>query len=127
MLEAPVMDCQETGVRFAGSLKNDGIEVEVLLRFSEVNSPMWRPRASEGRLDATSLGLVIAQKAAEDLGVSVGDTITMTHPVVGGPALFSLKDSQLPGLGIHPDRKSTRLKSSHKPNSYAVFRLKKNK
>lgn len=83
-------------------MKNDGIEVEVFLRFTDFNSPLWRPTAIEGRLDATSLGLVIAQKAAEDLGVSVGDTITMTHPVVVGPALFSLKDSQLPVLGIHP-------------------------
>ena len=102
VLESPVLDSQETGLRFAGILKNDGIEVEVFLRFTDFNSPLWRPTAIEGRLDATSLGLVIAQKAAEDLGVSVGDTITMTHPVVGGPALFSLKDSQLPVLGIHP-------------------------
>jgi putative ABC transport system permease protein len=102
VLESPALDSQETGLRFAGILKNDGVEVEVFLRFTDFDSPLWRPTAIEGRLDATSPGLVIAQKAAEDLGVSVGDTITMTHPVVGGPALFSLKDSQLPVVGIHP-------------------------
>ncbi|MCH8310638.1 MAG: FtsX-like permease family protein, partial [Chloroflexi bacterium] len=102
VMESPVLESTETGLRFGGLLTNGDAEVEVFLRFTDFDSPLWRPTAVEGRLDATNPGLVIAEKAAKDLGVSVGDTITLRHPVVGGPALFSMKETRLPVVGIHP-------------------------
>ncbi|MCH7800178.1 MAG: FtsX-like permease family protein [Chloroflexi bacterium] len=102
VMESPVLESTEAGLRFGGLLTNGDAEVEVFLRFTDFDSPLWRPTAVEGRLDATNPGLVIAEKAAKDLGVSVGDTITLRHPVVGGPALFSMKETRLPVVGIHP-------------------------
>jgi putative ABC transport system permease protein len=100
--ESPVLESTETGLRFGGILTNGDQEVEVFLRFTDFDSPLWTPTAVEGTLDATKPGLVIAEKAAKDLGVSVGDIVTLRHPVIGGPALFSMTDTQLPIVGLHP-------------------------
>ena len=45
---------------------------------------------------------MIARKAAADLGVRVGDEITVRHPVRRGDA-FDLADTRVPVVGIHPN------------------------
>src|SRR2546430_8679422 len=50
----------------------------------------------------------------------IRDLDIQSHPAVGGPG-----GERAPGLLDGPDRKSTRLNSSHSQISYAVFCLKK--
>jgi putative ABC transport system permease protein len=51
--------------------------------------------------DVTRPGVVIARSAADDLGVSVGDEVVLTHPL-GTADGFSTTSSRLPVVGIHP-------------------------
>ncbi len=94
----------EPGLRTFAALSapGSGEEMDALLRFIDFDSDIWTPTAVEGSLDADRRGIVIAQKAASDLGVDVGDPIILTHPVREGLTSFSLQDTTLPVLAIHP-------------------------
>ena len=46
---------------------------------------------------------MIAKEAAKDLGVDVGDTVTLRHPSRTGPADFSFESTVLPVIAVHPD------------------------
>ncbi len=94
----------EPGLRVGGSIASDqdAEGFDVLIRFMEFDSDIWTPTAIEGALDSQTRGVVLAKKAASDLGVTVGDEITLTHPVSEGFASFSLRETRLPVLAIHP-------------------------
>jgi putative ABC transport system permease protein len=63
--------------------------------------PVWHPTFESGSLPAGRSGLVIARRAAEDLGVGVGDAVTVEHPVPTGTGTFRLVRTVLPITGIH--------------------------
>lgn len=71
-----------------------------LLSFS---SPIWAPTIESGRPPARGeAGIVIAEKAAQDLGASVGDQISVRLPSLGGGRSGVTKVS-LTVVGLHPD------------------------
>ena len=94
----------EPGLRVGGSIASaqDAEGFDVLIRFMDFDSDIWTPTAIDGALDSQTRGVVIAEKAASDLGVAVGDEIILTHPVSEGLASFSLRETRLPILAIHP-------------------------
>ncbi len=102
--DADTIDAVEPGLRVFGSLSSPDSdeEFDVLIRFMDFGSDIWRPTAVEGSLDSAEPGLVIANKAATDLGVEVGDSVVLTHPVREGLTSFSLQDTTLPVIAIHP-------------------------
>ena len=77
-----------------------GHALALALTFVDPHSPIWRPSITKGRLEGA--GIVLAEKAASDLGVSVGDTLQLRHPsrISGGTALA---DSRVRVVGIHSD------------------------
>lgn len=99
---SPELKGTETGVRVGAFLTNGAEDVEVFLHFTDFDSPLWRPTAIDGALAADRPGLVIAEKAAGDLNLSVGDSVTLRHPVAEGPGPFTLRETQLPVLAVHP-------------------------
>ena len=94
----------EPGLRVFSSLSAPGTdeEFDVILRFIDFDSEIWTPTAMEGSLDTDERGVVLARKAASDLGVGVGDSVVLTHPVREGLMSFSLQDTTLPVIAIHP-------------------------
>lgn len=77
-------------------------EVETLLTGIDFRSRVWRPTTVRGTLRTDAPGLVIAEKAASDLGVDVGDTVALRHPVRSG-AGYRFEVSKLPVLAVHPN------------------------
>lgn len=65
----------------------------------DFDNDVWAPTITEGRADGA--GVVIAQKAADDLGVTVGDTVVVEHPMRQGAGLV-VAQTPLPVTGIHP-------------------------
>lgn len=102
LVDGGALASPEYGLRLSGTVRDNGDPIDVLLQFTDFESDLWRPNTSEGELTVGELGIVIAKKAAADLGVSVGDIVTLTHPERTGPASFRLQDTQLPVLAIHP-------------------------
>jgi putative ABC transport system permease protein len=89
-------------LRVGARLDPDGeTPVDVVLEVIDLDSDIWAPALASGRRPADSEGLVIAAKAAADLGVEPGDRITVEHPKAG-PDGISVVRTTIPIAGIHP-------------------------
>jgi putative ABC transport system permease protein len=71
--------------------------LEVLTYVLDMGHGMWSPTVSRG---SPTGGLLIAEKAARDLGVGPGDTVVLRHPQRVG-AGFRTVDTPLRVAGIH--------------------------
>lgn len=89
------------GLRLGAELARGTEEIDVALEFIDFGNDLWHPALRAGTLSPESPGILIAQKAADDLGVDVGDTLTVRHPQRVGEATFRIAASELPVLGIH--------------------------
>lgn len=61
----------------------------------------YMPAYVNATVFGVTLPLLATEKAAEDLGVGVGDTVTLEHPRREGLLAFRLVKSQIPVTGIH--------------------------
>ncbi|WP_083473280.1 MULTISPECIES: ABC transporter permease [unclassified Frankia] len=80
-----------------GASTGAGAGVNVLTYVFAYDHAMWTPRVTDG---GPTGGLLIAQKAAEDLGVEPGDTVTLRHPARVDGGLRTV-DTPLRVAGIH--------------------------
>ncbi|MXY20450.1 MAG: FtsX-like permease family protein [Dehalococcoidia bacterium] len=102
ILDLPGAEDVETSLRLGGTLSKSDVSFDVFLNFIPFDSRLWQPSITRGSLSTGTPGVLISEKAAKDLDVEPGDTLTVRHPVVGGQDLFSLQDSELEVIGIHP-------------------------
>lgn len=79
----------------------DPIQLDLAVRFVDFGSAVWTPTATEGSLSRGSPGIVLADKAARDFGVGVGDDVIVTHPALVDGA-FTYSTRTLPVAAIHP-------------------------
>ncbi|MCP5027243.1 MAG: ABC transporter permease [Actinomycetia bacterium] len=77
-----------------------GEPIELLLEALDFDNSVWAPTIENGIADPTQ-GIVIAEKAATDLGVGVGDRVSLLHPTVTATG-FAMVTSELPVGAIHP-------------------------
>jgi putative ABC transport system permease protein len=91
----------EPGLRLPASVVGPGGSVDVRLELIAADSRLWRPSFEEGGLDTGDRGIVLSRRAAEDLDVSVGDSITLHHPVRTGAATLGSADTRARVAGIH--------------------------
>jgi putative ABC transport system permease protein len=77
-------------------------ELDVMLQLLDMSSPVWNPavnsRANPGGLP----GIVLTEKAASDLGIKPGDTLTLNHLYRSGPLTFGFKKSKVRLVGLNP-------------------------
>jgi putative ABC transport system permease protein len=76
-------------------------DLEVQLEAIDLDSELWAPTFEEGGLGGDRSGLVLARKAADDLGVTVGDTVTLKHPARRGDGL-AVVQTPMRVAAIHP-------------------------
>ena len=81
-----------------GAEASEGIDLVV--RFVDFGSRVWTPTLSEGALSGGEIGIVLAQKAAQDFGVEVGDEVVVTHPVLQD-GKFTYETQTVPVSAIH--------------------------
>jgi putative ABC transport system permease protein len=76
-------------------------DVDVVLEAVDLESDLWAPTASDGSLPVDRPGIVVSRKAADDLGLAPGDTVTMQHIALeeGGLALVR---SPVEVAAVHP-------------------------
>ena len=108
IVEGGVLRVAEPGITLAADLYGRGEggpgseRLRVNLQFIDFENGDWRPTASEGALTTGVPGIVLARKAASDLGVGVGDSVTLTHPLRTDSGSFTLTSTSMPVLAIHP-------------------------
>jgi putative ABC transport system permease protein len=77
-------------------------QVDLILELIDFDNGMWTPTLTTGNRTAVATGgLVLAEKAADDLHVTVGDQIAVRHPRRVG-ASYELVTSQLTVAALQP-------------------------
>lgn len=75
---------------------------DVQLDVIDLQDGVWSPTAIEGSLASTAPALVLSRKAAEDLGVGIGDAVQFRHPFREGLG-YRWVTSEVPVGAIHPN------------------------
>jgi putative ABC transport system permease protein len=97
----PLFTRVEAGLALGGTLKRNGKSIDTLLELHDMQDAIWVPDLLEGLLPAEPQTIVLSEKAADDLGVGVGDTITLEHPLREGLLAFRLVETDVTVAGIH--------------------------
>ena len=70
----------------------------------DFDGPVWHPTVSEGVAPGPGeSGIVIAEEAARDLGVGIGDRVTLVHPVRAPGGGFAEASTPVEVTGLHPN------------------------
>jgi putative ABC transport system permease protein len=97
----------DAGLRLpATAIDSDGVEAfDLVLEVIDFDGDGWVPSIGRTVDIEPSAGIVIAEKAAADLGVAAGDVIAVRHPAKTSTGLlgFELVESDFVVSGIHPN------------------------
>ena len=96
-----VIGATQTSLRLAGTLGRGRRRLDAFVETVAAGGPLWHPTFRQGALPPAAAGLVIAARAAQDLHVRIGETVTVRYPVPSGPSSFQLISTTLPITGIH--------------------------
>lgn len=98
---AETVGAAEPSIRVGATVASERDEFDVLLEVLDLDGAMWTPTIVAGS-PGSGPGIVLAEEAAADLGVRVGDAITVRHPRRAEPSTFRLVDSSLSVRALHP-------------------------
>jgi putative ABC transport system permease protein len=78
---------------------------EVVVQLMDLDNDLWTPTIVKGGNHPAGgePGILITQKAARDLGVDVGDNVTLRHPYRESQHAWRLTQTPVRVIGIHPD------------------------
>ena len=93
----------EPGLTLEGTMIHRSKKLDVSVELLDLNSPLWKPTLKQGSRQSDVPGVLISERAAQDLGVKVGDTITLEHPSLGGQSGFQTGQTDVRVMGIHGD------------------------
>jgi putative ABC transport system permease protein len=100
----PGVEATTPSLRMGGTLIADGgARIDVQLEMLDLQNRVWHPTISSAARPGDLPGIVLAEKAAADLGVRSGDVITVRHPVrLPGETAFGSVDEPMRVIGLHP-------------------------
>ena len=98
--DAPAVGEIDAGLRLpvTALAAGPGEDLDLLLGLVDLDRAAWTPTIEDG---APGAGVILARKAASDLGVGPGDAITLRHPVRREDGSFALVESRTTVSGIH--------------------------
>ncbi len=76
-------------------------DIDVFIEVADLSDGMWIPTMARGEL-ASDGGIILSEKAAADLAVSVGDVVTLRHPQRAGLTSFAFVETEVPVMATHP-------------------------
>lgn len=96
-----LFDRVDPSLLLGGKLLHNGEELEIMLELYNMDNPIWVPKLIKGALTSDGPGIILSEKAADDLGLKVGDTVTLEHPRREGMLSFQLVRTGFEVIGIH--------------------------
>jgi putative ABC transport system permease protein len=112
----PQVATVDPGLLVAGVARTGGGEVDLAVESITADAG-WTPTLTAG---AAGGGIILAEKAAHDLGVTVGDPVTLEHPQVTSAGLRTVQTT-IRVAGLHPN--PMRMLAYLGPDSAAAFGL----
>lgn len=94
----PAVGSVEPGLRIPAVADPDGADIDLLVDVLP-DGARWQPTLVEG---SRSGGLLLAQEAAADLGVGVGDRVSVDHVQLTPTGLRTVRTT-MPVVGLHPN------------------------
>lgn len=103
ILRSPGVDRSATEIQVLGAVKEGDTSLDVVLSSFELQGFVWPLPISRGSsVDPTGApGIVLTTRAAENLGVAPGDTVTLHHPQRQGTS-YAFVDSPVTVVGTTP-------------------------
>ncbi len=99
---SPLVARVEPQLRLGSVAVTEGEEVNLQVQVLALDSPVWAPRMTEGAIQREREGIYLSELAARNLGVRVGDAITLRHPRLDIAAgTFTLVETEMEVLGLH--------------------------
>jgi putative ABC transport system permease protein len=96
----PGVAAHEVQLRLPGTLRQGKTSFDVYVTLAPYQAgAVWSPPITSGSLDSTVPSIVLTRKGAHDLHVSVGDTVTLRHPLREGLS-YTYVNSRLPVSAI---------------------------
>lgn len=100
--QSPVVGAADPALKIGGYLIHAGTTIETLLDLVDTESTLWRPSISSGAYPGEQPGLLLSERAARNLGVQPGDTITLRHPRRTGLLSYDWVETEVLVSGTHP-------------------------
>lgn len=101
---APGVETVETSLQIPVTMSSDRDSFEGAVALTDLRSPIWQPTIVDGSAPGPGEpGIVIAEEAARDLGVDVGDEIELSAPVRGPGGEYTQASTAVEVTGLHPD------------------------
>ena len=82
------------------TLRSKNTAFDATLELLDPTNDVWLPRITSGDFTPRS-GIVLAAQATEDLGLDVGDTVTLAHPFRTGPTSFRTATNNVEIVALH--------------------------
>ena len=100
--EAPSVGRVDTGLRLPVTAfgTDRGEDLDLLVELVDLDRSRWTPTVFEGSTAGGNGGLLLARKAATDLGVRPGDTVSLRHPIRTDTG-FSMTETELEVSATH--------------------------
>ena len=76
---------------------------DVMIQLMNLDNELWTPTIVRGSTRSESPGVAINEKAARDLDVDVGDSVTLRHPYRESRYAWRMVETPVRVMGIHPD------------------------
>ncbi len=105
IIASPAVGATSTGLHLPATVAagdGAGEPIDLLIEVLDFGDALWTPTTAPTPLDEAASGLVLAQKAADDLGIGVGDTVVLRHPRLAD-GRYSMAASNVVVSAIHPD------------------------
>lgn len=77
-------------------------ELDLQLVLLDFSSRIWHPTIMDEQPPAPLPPLVLSAMAADDIGASPGDVVTVRHPYLAGDGTVAVRDSPMQLAGVHP-------------------------
>jgi putative ABC transport system permease protein len=100
--EADSVDQVEPRVLVPASVTAGGESIALIVELTDLEEGMWAPTVAGGNV-ADGPGLLLAEKAAADLGVRPGDTVTLRHPRREAIVGLGYVESEVDVVATHPN------------------------
>lgn len=100
--DSTLVAAAEPGLRIGGTVERGDLEVDVLLQLLPLDDGVWEPTIDDRVSAGDRPGIVLAEKAARDLGVEPGETVTLRHPRRTGLTSYDFVRSPVVVLGVSP-------------------------